>query len=227
MPQLAETAQLSFFDFEDLPPFDLGSVLIAAASSPRDFRITDAHAVGVGSLREKATANLAAIRTLQAIEAAQRPATPDEQAILVILVRYTGWGALAALFSSAPGPGNAATELRQLLSDDEYTSARATTPNAHYTSPDVIRAMWHALARMGFTPGAQILEPAAGIGHFFGLMPDGLQTGTRRTAVEIDSISARIAALLYPASLVHHSPFEALALPADFFDLTIGNIPFG
>ena len=226
MPQLIpHPLQLSFFDFETLPSFDLGALLFAP-TSPLDFRITDAHQVGTGSLTEKIRANLAAIRTLQTIEKTQRPPTPEEQAALV---RYTGWGAAAALFQPHPPPEfqRAATDLRALLTDDEYTSARATTPNAHYTSPDVIRGIWHALSRLGFTPGGQILEPAAGIGHFFGLMPDALVPGTRRTAVEIDSLSARIARALYPASVIHHNPFEELALPADFFDATIGNVPFG
>jgi N12 class adenine-specific DNA methylase len=222
---IPQPLQLSFLDFEALPSLDIGALLLAP-TSPLDFRITDAHQVGVGSLREKLRANLAAIRALQTLEQAQRPATPDEQAALV---RYTGWGAAAMLFQPHPPQEfePAATELRALLTEDEYASARATTPNAHYTSPDVIRGIWHALARMGFTPGGQILEPAAGIGHFFGLMPEVLLPGTRRTAVEIDSLSARIARALYPASVIYHNPFEEIALPTDFFDATIGNVPFG
>jgi hypothetical protein len=217
-------SQLSFFDCEDLPPLEFP--FTADTSLPRDFRITDAHAVGVGSLRDKVRSNLAAIRVLQTLERDQRLATPEEQAALV---RYVGWGALAAVFDSHPAQDfrQASTDLRELLTDEEYTSARATTPNAHYTSPDVIAGIWYALTRLGLTAGAQILEPAAGIGHFFGLMPEALLPGTRRTAVEIDSLSARIARALYPVSVIHHNPFEALALPADFFDATIGNVPFG
>ena len=136
---ISQPLQLSFFDFEALPSFDLGALLLAP-TTPLDFRITDAHQVGIGSLREKIRANLAAIRALQTIEQEQRPATPQEQATLV---RYTGWGAAAALFQTHPPPEfePAATDLRALLSEEEYASARATTPNAHYTSPDVTRIM--------------------------------------------------------------------------------------
>jgi hypothetical protein len=219
-----DTQQLSFFDYEDIPAVEVGSFTPAVLI--RDFRITEAHRVGVGSLREKATANLAAIRTLKAIEQDQRPATTDEQAILV---RYSGWGALSALFDSYPPPEfrTLAEELRECLTEEEYNSARATTPNAHYTSPEVINAIWYALSRMGLTAGAQILEPAAGIGHFFGLMPEALIPRSRRTAIEIDSLSARITRLLYPQAVTHNSPFESVPLPADFFDLTITNVPFG
>jgi N12 class adenine-specific DNA methylase len=217
-------AQLSFLDFDALPSFEFPSVIARAMS--RDMRITDAHRIGLGSLRDKARANVAAIRTLKAIEHDQRPATAEEQAVLV---RYSGWGALAVLFESLPPQDfkSIAADLRAALTDSEYTSARATTPNAHYTSPAVIGAMWRALCRLGLSAGAQILEPAAGIGHFFGLMPESLLTGTRRTAVEIDSVSARIAHALYPECLIHEKPFEDVALPAEFFDVVLGNVPFG
>jgi hypothetical protein len=118
-------------------------------------------------------------------------------------------------------------ELNALLTEDEYNSARASLPNAHYTAPLVIRAIWNALVRMGVSSGIHILEPSMGIGHFFGLMPESLCSGTRRTGVELDSISACIARLLYPASTIHAKAFEETTLPYNFFDVVIGNVPFG
>jgi N12 class adenine-specific DNA methylase len=120
-----------------------------------------------------------------------------------------------------------ASELTNLLTAEEHASARASTPNAHYTSPEVIQAIWQAMERFGLQPGAQILEPSIGVGHFFGLMPEGLHSGASRTGVELDSVTARIAAKLYPDSTVHAKAFEDTPLPKDFFDAAIGNIPFG
>jgi hypothetical protein len=146
-----------------------------------------------------------------------------------VLVKYAGWGALPNAFA-APAPREwqtVAEELKDLLSADEYTSARASTPNAHYTSPEVVQAIWKAMARFGLQPGALILEPSIGVGHFFGLMPEGLHAGARRTGVELDAITARIATQLYPDSTIHPKAFEDTPLPNDFFDAAIGNIPFG
>ncbi|HYE93571.1 MAG TPA: hypothetical protein VEA38_21250, partial [Terriglobales bacterium] len=166
----------------------------------RDFRITDADAIGAGGPKEKARANLAAIRLLKQIEEAGRPATPDEQKILV---KYAGWGGIPQIFD----PNNKewakdAAALSSLLTAEEYAAARASTPNAHYTSAPVIAAMWRALERLGLGAGARILEPSMGAGHFFGLMPEALRGGAR-TGVELDSITGRIAALLYPEADVH------------------------
>ena len=122
---------------------------------------------------------------------------------------------------------NIADDLKDLLSAEEYASARASTPNAHYTSPEVVQAIWQAMERFGLQPGGQILEPSMGVGHFFGLMPEGLYPGTRRTGVELDTITASIAAKLYPDSTVHPKAFEDTPLPGDFFDAAVGNIPFG
>ena len=120
-------------------------------------------------------------------------------------MKYTGWGAMPNAFAPQPPRDwqSVADELKDLLSAEEYASARASTPNAHYTSPEVIQAIWQAMERFGLQPGAQILEPSMGVGHFFGLMPEGLYPGTRRTGVELDSVTARIAAKLYPDSSVH------------------------
>ncbi len=120
-----------------------------------------------------------------------------------------------------------AAELKELLTDDEYASARASTPNAHYTSPEVIQAIWQAMERFGLQPGASILEPSMGVGHFFGMMPEDLYSGTHRTGIELDSVSARIAAKLYPDSTIHAKGFEETPLPKDSFDAAVGNVPFG
>jgi hypothetical protein len=144
-------------------------------------------------------------------------------------VKYTGWGAMPGAFepqASREWKG-IADELRKVFTAEEFASARASTPNAHYTSPEVIQTIWKGMERFGFQAGGHILEPSMGVGHFFGLMPEGLYQGTRRTGVELDSITARIAAKLYPDSNVHGKALEDTALPKDFFDAAVGNIPFG
>lgn len=196
------------------------------SSLAHDLRITTSHAIGQGTLKQKAQANLDAIRILKIIEADNRPAAPEEKAALV---KYSGWGAMPNAFAVQP-PGewrDVADELRDLLTADEYASARASTPNAHYTSPEVIQAIWGAMERFGLQPGAQILEPSVGVGHFFGLMPEGLHEGATRTGVELDSISARIARKLYSDSTIYAKAFEDTPLPKDFFDAAVGNVPFG
>jgi N12 class adenine-specific DNA methylase len=192
----------------------------------RDFRITDALRIGEGSLRDKAFDNIEAIRALKRIEAESRAATIAEKSLLV---KYSGWGAMANAFRPYPPPEwqHTATELRELLTVPEYDSARASTPNAHYTSPAVIGGIWQAMQRFGLRSGAQILEPSMGVGHFFGLMPDELLMGSRRTGVELDSVTARIAKCLYPDSTVFAKGFEETPLPDNFFEGVIGNIPFG
>jgi type I restriction-modification system DNA methylase subunit len=121
----------------------------------------------------------------------------------------------------------AADELTKLLSPEEFASARASTPNAHYTSVELIRFLWESLERLGVEPGAQVLEPACGVGHFFGLMPDRLLPGSRRTGVELDTVSARIAQKLYPDSAIVESAFEQTSFPDHFYDVAVGNVPFG
>src|SRR5437588_602200 len=193
----------------------------------RDFRITDAHQIGVGGLNEKARANVAAIRLLKDIEAAHRDASDEEKASLV---RYAGWGALAQVFEPEERLKHewqaAATELTALLTEQEYTSARATTPNAHFTSPLVISAIWNGLGKLGVTGCLDVLEPAVGVGHFFGLMPAALQGGYR-TGVELDGLTARIARTLYPDAAIFPQGFETTHFPDNFFDLVVSNVPFG
>ena len=193
----------------------------------RDFRITDAHRIGLGGLQEKARDNIAAIRTLKNLEAENRDATDAEKATLA---RYAGWGAMAGVFEPdyrrRDEWNKHAAELRTLLTDDEYEAARASTPNAHYTSPMVIRSIWDGLERMGVATGAQVLEPAMGAGHFFGMQPESMQGG-QRTGVELDPVTARIAGKLYPDSTIFAKGFEATPLPDNYFDAVVGNVPFG
>jgi N12 class adenine-specific DNA methylase len=169
---------------------------------------------------------LEAIRTLKRVESEGRLPIRDETGILA---RYSGWGAMPNAFS--PYPPNEwrqiAGSVKELLLPEEYDSARASTPNAHYTSPEVIVAVWRAMERFGLQSGATILEPSAGVGHFFGFMPEHLYLGCKRTGVELDSITGRIAASLYPDSMIHQKAFEATPFPKNFFDAAIGNIPFG
>ena len=220
------TREWAFLPEEDRPE---PAIIRQAEPEPdlfpsRDFRITDADRIGEGSLRDKAFDNIEAIRALKRIEAESRAATDAEKSLLV---KYTGWGAMANAFRPYPPPEwqHTATELRELLTAAEYDSARASTPNAHYTSPAVIESIWQAMQRFGLRPGAQILEPSMGVGHFFGLMPDELLPGSRRTGVELDSITARIAKCLYPDSTLFAKGFEDTPLPDNFFDAVIGNIP--
>ena len=176
-------------------------------------------------MHEKARANIAAIRSLKQLEAENRDATDEEKAVLA---RYAGWGAMPNIFHWSPPPDwkDAAREVKQLLTDAEYEFARASTPNAHFTSPAVITAIWDGLERLGLGKGAQILEPAMGVGHFFGLMPESMDGG-HRTGVELDAITARIAQKLYPDSSIFAKGFEETALPDNYFDAVVGNVPFG
>lgn len=187
-----------------------------------DFRITDTH-LGEGSKREKYQRNVAAITALQTIERENRPATKEEQEILS---QYVGWGGLPEVFDKSKGNWhNEYLQLKELLSEDEYEMARASTLNAHYTSPTVIKAIYDAVEQMGFKSG-NILEPACGTGNFFGMLPDSMK-GSNLYGVELDSITGRIAKQLYPSANIAITGFERTDLPDSFFDLAIGNVPFG
>ena len=182
--------------------------------------------MGEGSLKEKFEQNVAAIELLRVVESESRPATAAEKSVLV---RYTGWGGLPQVFATpneAPKWRAEQARLIGLLRPDEYRAARATVLNAHYTSPTVIRAMYAAVGRLGFTHG-RILEPACGLGHFFGLMPEEMRARSELTGVEIDPLTARLAKLLYPDADIRAQPFEEAALPTNGFDLAISNVPFG
>ena len=186
-----------------------------------NFRITDDH-LGEGGAKQKYARNIEAIRTLFKLEQEHRGATPEEQQVLS---RYVGWGGLADAFD--PGKDSWAkeyAELKNLLSEDEYAVARSSTLNAHYTSPTVIRGIYDAVERMGFRSG-NILEPSMGVGNFFGMLPDTMQD-SRLYGVELDSITGRIAKMLYPQADITVAGFETTDR-RDFYDLAVGNVPFG
>lgn len=186
-----------------------------------NYAITDDR-LGHGNLRQKYTRNIQAIRTLKTIEQEGRTATKNEQETLV---QYVGWGALPQAFDPDHQDWQKEyMELKGLLSDDEYASARGSTLNAHYTSPLIIREMYRAINNMGFTSG-NILDPACGTGHFFGSLPETL-SGSRLYGVELDSITGRIARLLYPEANILVAGFETTDRK-DFFDIAVGNVPFG
>lgn len=187
-----------------------------------DFRITDTH-LGEGNKREKFQRNIAAITTLQTLERENRFATKEEQETLS---QYVGWGGLPDVFDENKDNWHSEyLQLKDLLTEDEYEMERASTLNAHYTSPTVIKAIYDAVEQMGFTTG-NILEPACGTGNFFGMLPESMQ-GSNLYGVELDSITGRIAKQLYPSANIAITGFEKTELPDSFFDLAIGNVPFG
>ena len=164
-----------------------------------------------------------AIRTLEKIESKNRITTPEEQEILS---QYVGWGGLADAFDESKSAwANEYQELKGLLSEQEYASARESTLNAHYTSPAIIRSIYDALDKMGFEKG-NVLEPAMGIGNFFGMLPEKMQE-SRLYGVELDGVTGRIAKQLYPNADIKITGFEKTDYPNDFFDVAIGNVPFG
>ena len=186
-----------------------------------NFHITDDD-LGVGGPKQKFARNIEAIRTLFKLEEEHRGATAEEQQVLS---QYVGWGGLADAFD--PGKDNWAkeyAELKGLLSEDEYAAARSSVLNAHYTSPTVIRGIYDAVERMGFRSG-NILEPSMGVGNFFGMLPDTMQD-SRLYGVELDSITGRIAKMLYPQADITVAGFETTDR-RDFYDLAVGNVPFG
>ena len=186
-----------------------------------NFRITDDH-LGEGGAKQKYARNIEAIRTLFKLEQEHRGATAEEQQVLS---QYVGWGGLSDAFD--PSKDNWAkeyAELKNLLSEDEYTAARSSTLNAHYTSPVVIRSIYEAVEKMGFKSG-NILEPSMGVGNFFGMLPDTM-ADSRLYGVELDSITGRIAKKLYPQADITVAGFETTDRQ-DFYDLALGNVPFG
>ena len=186
-----------------------------------NFRITDDH-LGEGGAKQKYARNIEAIRTLFRLEEEHRGATAEEQQVLS---QYVGWGGLADAFD--PGKDSWAkeyAELKGLLSEDEYAAARSSTLNAHYTSPVVIRSIYDAVEKMGFRSG-NILEPSMGVGNFFGMLPDSM-ADSRLYGVELDSITGRIAKMLYPQADITVAGFETTDR-RDFYDLAVGNVPFG
>ena len=187
----------------------------------QNFHISDDH-LGEGGPKAKYQANVAAIKLLKHLEETTGQATPEQQEVLS---RYVGWGGLADAFDPDKSAWAAEfSELKELLTPEEYAAARASTLNAHYTSPTVIRAIYEAVEKMGFRAG-NILEPSMGVGNFFGMLPESM-AGSRLYGVELDSISGRIAKQLYPKADITVAGFETTDR-RDFYDLAIGNVPFG
>jgi len=188
------------------------------------YRITENDRLGRGGPKQKFQQNLHAIQTVRTLEKEARLGTPDEKAALV---EYVGWGAMPQIFDDKNREwARERAALRLELTDSEFEQTRASTLNAHYTSPTVVRAMYQAAQRFGFQHG-QILEPACGIGHFIGLMPEEMLSQSAVTGIEIDPITARIAKALYPDADIREQPFEKSKLPNESFDLAISNVPFG
>lgn len=205
---------------EKVSPFVLHPEI--PTSERHNFRITDDH-LGEGGAKTKFKNNVAAIRTLKEIEFDDRLATTEEQEILS---RYVGWGGLPQAFDENNDQwADEFTELYGLLSPEEYEAAKATTLNAHYTSPTVIKAIYQAVENMGFRTG-NVLEPSCGIGNFFGLVPESMKD-SKLFGVELDSVTGRIARQLYQQNSIAVQGFEDTELPDSFFDLAIGNVPFG
>ena len=206
---------------DDAPPVVEAPAERAAKAD--DFSLADMD-IGKGGLAQKYRDNIRAIRILKAMQDEGRKAIPDERRAIA---RYVGWGALKGVFD----PDNKHwahehAELRELLTDKEWSAARASTLNAHYTSPAVIEAMYEALDRAGFVSG-RVLEPSVGVGNFFGMMPAEMRKGSDLHGVELDPLTSRIAAALYPSAKVVNKGFQDYDVPAEYFDLVVGNPPFG
>ena len=209
-PSVAAAEQAAYADFK-----------AASHRDAQNFHITD-DALGVGGAKAKFRANMAAIHLLQELEFEGLQASPEQQEILS---RYVGWGGLADAFDeNKPNWSDEFAELYATLSPEEYAAARASTLNAHYTSPTVIKAIYEAVGNMGFQTG-NILEPSMGVGNFFGLLPEPMQ-GSKLYGVELDSITGRIAKQLYPKADITIAGFETTDRK-DFYDLAVGNVPFG
>ena len=209
-PSAAAAEQAAYADFK-----------AAIHRDAQNFHITD-DALGVGGAKAKFRANMAAIHLLQELEFEGLQASPEQQEILS---RYVGWGGLADAFDeNKPNWSDEFAELYATLSPEEYAAARASTLNAHYTSPTVIKAIYEAVGNMGFQSG-NILEPSMGVGNFFGLLPEQMQ-GSKLYGVELDSITGRIAKQLYPKADITIAGFETTDRK-DFYDLAVGNVPFG
>ena len=199
-------------DIEELPP----------AHPVSNYRITDDH-LGEGGPKDKYTFNMYSIIMLKQIESENRAATPGEQDVLA---HYVGWGGIPDVFDEEKaGWEKEYQELQSYLTPEEYASARSSVLNAHYTSPVIIRSMYAVIGNMGFKSG-NILEPACGIGNFFGCLPDSMSK-SKLYGVEIDSISGRIARLLYPKAKIYVCGYENTDFPSNFFDIVVGNVPFG
>lgn len=207
--------------FDMAPPVEINEIPAA-----QDYRISpegDSGMAGRPGPKERYRKNVAAIQLLHQIESENRPASPQEQDILH---GFSGWGGIADAFDgNKPKWETEYQELKNLLTPQEYASARASTLNAYYTGADVINCIYTILGNMGFS-GGNLLEPSLGIGNFFGLLPEGMRQ-SRLYGVELDGITGRIARLLYPGAEVKTAGFEDTDYPDNFFDVVVGNVPFG
>lgn len=205
-------------------PFE--AEIVEASNSPEakaNYRITDDR-LGVGTPKERYANNIAAIKLLKELEVSGRMASAEEQDVLA---KYVGWGGLAGAFDEDDsGWSREYLELKELLTEEEYRSARASTLTAYYTPPIVTQAIYSTLERMGFT-GGNVLEPAMGTGHFFGTMPEEIRNNSRLYGVELDSLTGRIAAQLYQRANIKVCGYEETSYQDNFFDVAVGNVPFG
>ena len=189
-----------------------------------DYTINESNYGDFGGDKTRCQNNIAAIRLLKQVESEKRSATPEEQQILA---KYIGWGGLANAFDSSKNDwSNEYAELKRLLTPEEYASARASTLNAHFTSYTVINSIYSALENMGFN-GGKILEPALGTGNFFGSMPEEMRNNSKLSGVELDSITGRIAKLLYPSANIQIKGYENTTFENNSFDIAVSNVPFG
>ena len=206
-------------------PLDSGAETeqpVQPKQEPMNFRITDDD-LGAGGAKTKFKANIEAIRLLQTLDAEQRQATAEEQEVLS---RYVGWGGIPQAFDEKNADwAKEYAELKSLLPADEYSEARASTLNAFYTSPTVIKAMYEALSNMGLSKG-NVLEPSCGVGNFMGLVPESMEN-IKMYGLELDNVSGRIAQQLYQKNKIAVQGFETMQFPDSFFDCVVGNVPFG
>ncbi|GIK43793.1 MAG: hypothetical protein BroJett011_76260 [Chloroflexota bacterium] len=220
-------SQLSFFDappVEAAAPTNGGGRLGVVLKPDLDYRITVQDPIGAGGQMAKIRQNIEIIRLLKQLGEEKRQATPEEQKQLVL---WTGWGHSGQAFHPKPRSKwiDIQAELKPLLDDPEWRAAAFSTINAHYTSPEVIRWQWQVLEQFGFT-GGKILEPAAGAGHYFGLMPEAIKAKSQLWACELDLLSAAVVGQLYPSVKLHVGGYETTTYEPDFFDLAISNVPF-
>ena len=201
---------------------------VTAQEKPASLFTIDPATIGQGGKKAKYRDNVAAIRLLKELETANRQATADEQAQLA---KYVGWGGIPEAFERTDGTSNSGwaketAELKDILTPEEYQAAVASTRNAHYTSPQIVSAMWQALDRLGFT-GGRVVEPSVGVGNFFGLMPQGVRKASALHGVELDRITSGIATQLYPEAKIARMGYQDYTIPDGYFDVAIGNPPFG
>ena len=224
-----DTEQLSFFNTSQPEPVPTGKSTQAKGRKSELIPVEKRNYVltavddDVSGAKTKYKGNVAAIRMLKAIQTENRTATPEEQHILA---RYSGWGGAADAFDATKSTwSNEYVELKELLTKEEYTAARSSTLNAHYTSPEIIRAIYNGIEHIGIKPNS-ILEPACGTGRFFGCLPESMQD-CKLHGIELDRITGQIARQLYPKANIEIKGFEESSVPDNSFDLAVGNVPFG